>query len=145
MTCLGGGPSFPPESYFEVCWRYRWTPNMPSTLYYGFTFAIISIMISLVGFLNIFAVCITIKTIPTFPIWNYPPLLFRIIFCYFFFLFRNVSVQHIIFSTYQCYCIPLDIYSLIICLLFSYNQTRFKGCGGGRDVNGAKYFASLFH
>ena len=41
-----------------------------------FTSVIVRIFISLVGFLNPFTICITIKTITTFPIWNSFPLLF---------------------------------------------------------------------
>ena len=57
ITCvLGGSLNLNSEKYF---------------LTIGFSFVIISIVISLVGFINSFAVCITIKTIPTFPTWNY--------------------------------------------------------------------------
>ena len=65
-----------------------------SFLTMGFTFVILSIMIILVGVKKTFAVCNTIKKIPTFPIWNYFHLLFRIIFCSFFFLYHNFTVPH---------------------------------------------------
>ena len=62
----------------------------------GVSFVIIMIMISLVDFLKPFAVCITIKTITNFPIWNSFPLLFIIILFSFLFLFHNASVPHLI-------------------------------------------------
>ena len=61
----------------------------------GLYFVIPSTMISLVGFLTPFAVWITIKAIPTFTIWNYYPLFFRILFCSILFLVMLQS--HIFF------------------------------------------------
>ena len=52
----------------------------------SFTFAIIGIMIKLVGFLKTFAVCIAIKTITNFPIWDFH-LIFRILSYSVFYLF----------------------------------------------------------
>ena len=66
-----------------------------------FTSVVLRIMINLVGFLKPFTVCITIKAIPTFPLYNYSPLLFIIIFFSFFFLLVNASAPHIIFSVSQ--------------------------------------------
>ena len=65
-----------------------------------FNFIIIRLMIILVAFLNLFRVFITTKTIPTFPIHNSFLLLFRIIFCSFFFIFHHDSVPHLPFSNY---------------------------------------------
>ena len=76
-------------------------------------------MLILGGFLKPFTVCITIKTIPTFPILNYFPLLFRILFSSFFFLLLDASIPHIFFSDYECECISLYVHSLIIYFLFS--------------------------
>ena len=52
-----------------------------------FTFLVIRIIIGLVVLKKEFVVCITIRKITTFPIWNYPPLLSKIIFCSFLFIF----------------------------------------------------------
>ena len=84
-----------------------------------FIFVIIRTMISLVGFLKLFAVCITTKTIPTFPIWKYLLLLFKILLCSFFFIFHNASVPHLILSTSLFGCIHLYVHSLIIYSLSS--------------------------
>ena len=62
-----------------------------------FTFVIIRIMISFVGFQSPFTVWTTIKTIPTFPIWNYFPLLFRIPFYYLFFFIFIMLQYHTFF------------------------------------------------
>ena len=84
-----------------------------------FNYEILSIMLILGGFLKPFTVCITIKTIPTFPILNYFPLLFRILFSSFFFLLLDASIPHIFFSDYECECISLYVHSLIIYFLSS--------------------------
>ena len=65
----------------------------------GVDFVILRIVIIFFGLLKPFAVFITIEKFFNFPIWNSFPLLFRINICSFFFLFRNASVPHIIFST----------------------------------------------
>ena len=85
----------------------------------GFTFAIIRIIISLTDLINLFVVHISIKPIITFPIRNLFPLLFKIILCFFLFLFNNASVLHILFYTYQSKCIPLYEHSLNIYFLSS--------------------------
>ena len=74
-------------------------------------------MISLVGFLKSFSFCITIKTILTFSICNYLPLLFIILFCSFFFLFHYVSDPHLRFYTSKRKCILLDVLSPVIYFL----------------------------
>ena len=66
-----------------------------------------------------FKVCITIKTITTFSIWNSFLLLLRIIFYDFLFVYNNVSVPNIFLFTYYCECIHLGFHSLIIHLLLS--------------------------
>ena len=66
--------------------------NLYSAKYFytmDLAYLILRIIISLVGFINPCTVCITIKKITTFPIWNTFPLLFRIIFSFFFFLLIN--------------------------------------------------------
>ena len=83
-------PRLPYHSFFKPLLE------VPLNLYYdksfievGFNSVIITIMIRLVGLLHLFEVCITIKKIPTYPILNVLPLLFRNIFSSFFIIFHE--------------------------------------------------------
>ena len=80
-----------------------------------FTSVIIKIMIILVGLINPFTVCITIKTIPILPIWNYSHLLLRIL-CSSFFL----SYHYCFIPTSYFIHLPMQVHLFICLLLIDY-------------------------
>ena len=74
--------------------------NLCSANYFytmGFTFVIIKIMTSLVGFLKKFMVCITINEVKTFPICNYFPS-FLYFFSFTFTFFLTMLQSQVLFS-----------------------------------------------